>query len=91
MSIVVLEAGAASTPVLATDQCGLNEIEDIGGGCIVPVSVEGLHDGLQKMLSERDELKEMGKKLKSFVLANYTWDAMAGRLIELYKSILMPD
>ena len=91
MSIVVLEAGAASTPVLATDQCGLNEIEEIGGGCIVPVSVKGLYDGLQKMLSQGNELKDMGKKLKSFVLANYTWDAMAGRLIELYKSILMHD
>lgn len=90
MSIVVLEAGAASTPVLATDQCGLNEIEEIGGGCIVPVSVKGLHDGLQKMLSQGNELKEMGKKLKSFVLSNYTWDAMADRLVELYKSILMP-
>jgi len=88
MSIVVLEAGAASTPVLATDQCGLNDIADIGGGAIVPVSVEGLNKGLRKMISSGSELIAMGKKLNKFVLADYTWQAMAERLVELYRDIL---
>lgn len=88
MSIVVLEAGAASTPVLATDQCGLNDIASIGGGKIVPVSVEGLEGGLIEMLTAGDSVKKMGRKLYKFVLADYTWQAMAERMLAVYREIL---
>ncbi len=52
MSIVVLESGITATPVLATDRCGLNEISNIGGGMIVPDSVEAIERGLRKMLDD---------------------------------------
>lgn len=88
MSIVVLEAGGASTPVLATDQCGLSEIAAASGGTIVPVSVDGLAQGLQVMLADEAKLKTMGRALNNFVLAGFTWQAMAERLITLYQEIL---
>jgi len=88
MSIVVLEAGAASTPVLATDQCGLNEIEAAGGGMISPVSVDGLAQSLREMLADGAKLQTMGRSLHKFVLADFTWQAMAERLIAIYQEIL---
>src|SRR5207244_3542166 len=50
MSIVILEAAITARPVLATDKCGLEEIETIGGGRAVPATVEGLKGGLAAML-----------------------------------------
>lgn len=87
MSIVVLEAGASGTPVLLTDQCGFDEVERVGGGKVVPASVEGIYRGLECMI-EGDKLPCMGKRLNKYVVKNYQWDEVAGKYLTLYQSIL---
>lgn len=87
MSIVVLEAGAAATPVLITDQCGFNEVEQIGGGRVVSASVKGIADGIEWMI-ETGELKSMGQRLNEYVVSNYKWSGVAHKYISLYESIL---
>ncbi len=88
MSIVVLEAGAAGTPVLLTDQCGFDEVAEIGGGRVVPASAEGLEEGLTAILDNPEELGEMGDRLRRFTEAGFTWDSIADRHLDLYASIL---
>lgn len=88
MSIVVLEAGVAARPVLLTDQCGLDEIEAIGGGRVVSPTVDALEGGLQKLLADPDSLQSMGETLKQYTLDNYSWDAIGPRYIDLYSRIL---
>jgi glycosyltransferase involved in cell wall biosynthesis len=87
MSIVVLEAGISGTPVLMTDQCGFNEIADTGGGMVVPASVGGLEKGLVSMLSDRDNLKMKGQRLKAFVSKYFLWDSIIDQYVQLYKGI----
>jgi glycosyltransferase involved in cell wall biosynthesis len=88
MSIVALEAGITGTAVMFTDQCGLDELSKIGGGKIVPATVEGIQSGLSEMLSDPEGIKSMGMKFREHVLDKYTWDAVADQYIELYKRIL---
>ena len=88
MSIVVLEAGIVGTPVLLTDQCGFDEVERIGGGKVVPSSVEGLQKGLLEILKDPDKLKSIGAKLKRYVIANYTWEKIINKYIDLYRQVL---
>lgn len=88
MSIVVLEAGIIGTPVLLTDQCGFDEVERIGGGKVVPSSVEGLQKGLLEILKDPDKLKSIGAKLKKYVIANYTWEKIINKYIDLYRQVL---
>jgi glycosyltransferase involved in cell wall biosynthesis len=88
MSIVVLEAGTTGTPVLATDQCGLSEIETIGGGMVVPASINGIHSGLEKILSKHDNFPAMGARLKQFVHERFIWDSISEKYINLYREIL---
>lgn len=88
MSIVVLEAGISGTPVLATDQCGLGEVGEIGGGYVVPCSVEGLEGGLVACLADPTGLKVMGERLQRHVRSNYTWDNVVKRYVALYERIL---
>jgi glycosyltransferase involved in cell wall biosynthesis len=87
MSIVVLEAGISGTPVLMTDQCGFNEITDTGGGMVVPASVGGLEKGLVSVLSDRENLKMKGQKLKAFVSKHFLWDTIIDQYVQLYKGI----
>lgn len=88
MSIVVLEAGATATPVLLTDQCGFNDIKEIGGGMIVSANDEGIKQGLINLLSMPCKLKSMGNKLKQFTQQFFTWDSIISKYIELYEEIL---
>jgi glycosyltransferase involved in cell wall biosynthesis len=87
MSIVVLEAGAAGSPVLITDQCGFDEVEVIGGGKVVSASTPGIMNGIDAMLNE-ECLEKMGSALKQHVEKSYQWDKIASRYISLYSKIL---
>ncbi len=88
MSIVVLEAGMAKTPVLITDQCGFPEVTEVNGGLVVPATVEGLEKGLAEMLMGENNLPEMGRHLNRFVTGNYQWRVLIGQYIQLYQQIL---
>lgn len=88
MSIVVLEAGITETPVLITDQCGMDEVDLVKGGKVVPANIKGLEQALLGMLSDRDGLKAMGKNLKMFVVHRFLWENIVNDYIKLYKSIL---
>ncbi len=88
MSIVVLEAGITGTPVLLTDRCGFNVVEDINGGRVVPATVEGLQNGLLSMLAERGNLKAMGTNLEKYVVSRFMWESIVGQHINLYRKIL---
>ena len=88
MSIVVLEAGITGTPVLLTDRCGFNVVEDINGGRVVPATVEGLQNGLLSMFAERGNLKAMGINLEKYVIGRFMWESIVGQHINLYRKIL---
>jgi glycosyltransferase involved in cell wall biosynthesis len=88
MSIVVLEAGITGTPVLLTDQCGFNSLASIGGGLVVPASVNGLKEGLIEILRDSAQLKVYGSTLKKYVYEHLTWDSIANKYLKLYRQIL---
>lgn len=88
MSIVALEAGIVGTPVLLTDQCGFDEIEGMGGGLIVPASVDGLAEGISRMFANRSRLRVMGEKLQNYVKEHYSWNAIINHYIQLYSQII---
>jgi len=80
MSMVALEAAAQGTPVLLTDRCGFNEVEEVGGGLVVSADVESLAAGLTKMLGETRNGVPMGERLRAFVLDKYAWPRIASQL-----------
>lgn len=88
MSIVVLEAGIAATPVLLTNQCGFNEIEQIQGGKVVDATVQGLVDGLLYFKNNPGKFKLMGQNLFDYTMRNYTWELIVNKFILLYRKIL---
>jgi glycosyltransferase involved in cell wall biosynthesis len=88
MSIVALEAGAAGTPVLLTDQCGFNEVAEVNGGKVVPATVEGIRKGLQEMLSKLQQLSSLGHNLRQYVCEHHTWDAVISKYLSVYNHIL---
>lgn len=87
MSLVALEAGLCRTPVLLTDQCGFDEVEEVGGGLVVAAQAEAIAAGIDQLLSDACELPRMGERLQQLVLARYTWDGINRQVCELYKML----
>ncbi|HKA44157.1 MAG TPA: glycosyltransferase [Burkholderiales bacterium] len=90
MSIVVLEAGICRTPVLITDQCGFDQVEEAGGGKVVPATVDGLESGLARMLADVEWLSTMGARLESYTRMHFLWQATAARYLDLFNRFV-PD
>lgn len=88
MSIVALEAGMCGLPVLLTDECGLNDIAQIGGGLVASASVKGIAEGLGTLLADLPRLQQMGESLRAFVRSNYAWDSVVDRYIRMYAHLL---
>ncbi len=88
MSLVVLEAGLVGTPVLLTDQCGFDHVEQIGGGCVVPVSIDALAVALDALLTQPQELAKLGARLQKLVTHHYTWDTLMYHCIALYTRLI---
>ena len=88
MSIVVLEAGLASTPVVLTDQCGLNELQDLRAATVVQVSAQQIAQGMQVALSNRETALKGATKLKQYITEHFLWETIATKLEALFTSAL---
>lgn len=88
MSIVVLEAGITGTPVLITENCGFDEIAQIGGGMVVPSTPEGIADGLLALLGDVQGLKRKGENLRKYTADNFSWNSIILKYINLYQKLL---
>jgi glycosyltransferase involved in cell wall biosynthesis len=87
MSIVVLESGAAGVPVLITDQCGFDVIQEIGGGRVVGANASAIAEGLSSMLEHAEDLPQAGRNLSQLVRREFSWDAAANSLAKVLKKI----
>ncbi|WP_263143604.1 glycosyltransferase [Pseudomonas sp. RIT-PI-AD] len=87
MSLVVLEAGLVGTPALLTDQCGFDEVEQVGGGRVVAANAAALARGLNDMLDTAAALPACGARLQRLVLDCYTWKSLTRRCLELYAQL----
>ena len=87
MSLVALEAAVVGTPVLLTDACGFDEVQQVDGGRVVRASVDGLADGLNALLARSPELSAMGARLREFVIGRYGWPALIQHYLSLVREV----
>lgn len=89
MSIVVLEAGICGTPVLLTDQCGLDELQQLDAGRVVAGTVEAIGAGLAELLRDKTLRTLLGTNLRHFVAQEYLWNSVVDKYIDLYKRLIV--
>jgi glycosyltransferase involved in cell wall biosynthesis len=86
MTIVALEAGILSTPIIITKQCNFKGIKKSKGALEVDSSINSISKGLQNILSNKKRLFLMKKKIKMFVIKNYSWNIIVLEFIKLFKT-----
>ncbi len=90
---VVLEAMALGVAPVVADYGGPSELVDEDTGIRVPFSNEaslaaGFERAIQRIVAEPKLLDRLGASARRKVLAEFTWDAKAEKIIKVYRSVL---
>lgn len=87
LGLVVLEAMASATPVIASRTGGLPEIVRDGdtGFLVPPGDVRALHERLDQLLGDQELARRLGANARQDVLERFTWSKVAERCLEAYR------
>lgn len=86
--MVVGEALAHAVPVLTTTAVPWPQLASNGCGWSVPPTADGLARGLRDATSASPgELSQMGLAGRRYVAAEFSWDRIAARMIDIYSSL----
>ena len=88
--IINLEAMACETPVVACSVGGIKEVVVDGetGFLVPPADPERLGAALSKVLVDPDLAQRMGKAGRARVLEQFTWDRIAEKTLDLYRTLM---
>lgn len=88
--IAVAEAMVAGTPVVISDQVHIwEEVKGAEAGWVCPCAVNALTECLRESLQDAGERQRRGRKGQEYALKNYSWDAIAQQMIQVYRQILV--
>lgn len=90
LGVVLLEANACKTPVIASKVGGIvDAIQDGENGFFAePKNSLDLAEKIIKMASDRSLRQTMGQNSRKFVERHYNWKEIAVKIIDLYHSLL---
>lgn len=90
MSIVILEAGVCSCPVVFTNACGLSGFEQRGAGIMVEPQVPSIAEGMRHALGNPNRLSLSAERLVELVYGEYLWASQARRIHALCTEVVAP-
>lgn len=87
---VLLESSAAGLPSIATNVNGIPDIilHNQTGFLVDRQDIESFFAYALRLIENEDLAKEMGKKAKEHVKANFSWEVIAKKYEEVYMSLL---
>ena len=87
--LVLLEAMAQGTPVVAIAELGTASILIDGQGALIaPDDVAGFSDKVKHLLMYPEERFELGVQARSYVLAKWTASIQAERMVQFYGALI---
>lgn len=82
--IVLLEAGAAGVPIVATAVGGITDavVDGETGVLVPPLDYPRMASALVGFLQDEDESREFGERGRQRALSEFNWDAISSRYVE---------
>ncbi len=89
---VLFTALAFGKPLLLSDVGGFPEVAATGAARTFPAGdVPALHTALRALLSDPATLSTMAERARAAAAGPYSWDEIAHRTLELYRSLALPE
>ncbi len=88
LPMVALEAMGTGLPVILSPECYLPEVAEYGAGLIVEPTVAHLNEALHYLLMSPADRAVMGQRGKELIKTQFTWDAVALKLEQVYQSLV---
>jgi glycosyltransferase involved in cell wall biosynthesis len=86
--IAVAEAMTVGTPVVISDQVHIHEeITQSNSGWVCKCEVESLANALESAIGSQDDRQIRGNNARQHALGNYSWPAIADRMMAAYRGI----
>lgn len=90
---VILEAMATGCSIIATDVGAIPDMIDaytskLAGVCIQPQDTNALKNAIESLLDNEEFSKEIGKRAKDKLFANFTIDIIKEKIINIWISII---
>ena len=86
---VVLEAMHEGCPVVVTPEVGASGIVEASGGGLVTIGEPAaLAAAISRLLSDAALRADMGRKGMEVVRSQYSWDAVAEKMLEVYRDVI---
>jgi phosphatidylinositol alpha-mannosyltransferase len=86
--LVLVEAMAAATPVVASDIPGYREVVDEKSGVLVqPDDPQALATEICALLEDEERRRRLGAQGRELVARRYSWSGIAERLVEIYEGV----
>jgi phosphatidylinositol alpha-mannosyltransferase len=86
--MVLTRAFACATPVVASDISGYRGVMEPEAGLLVPPDdPRALAAAVAELLADEPAREERGRAARVIAEERYSWDRIAGRLAEIYKTV----
>jgi glycosyltransferase involved in cell wall biosynthesis len=86
--ISVVEALAAGTPVVISEEVGIwREVKSARVGSIVKCDAHAAANACIDLLSDLEKRRSYGARAPEFVARTFNWDVIGEQLLELYRNI----
>ena len=86
--LVLVEANACKTPVVAVDSGGPREVvkDGITGFLVQPNNINQLAEKIIELLEDKNKMVKMGEEGRKMVEENYTWERVAEKVEKIISS-----
>jgi phosphatidylinositol alpha-mannosyltransferase len=85
--MVLTRAMACATPVVASDIAGYRDVMTPETSLSFPAGDRtALADAIESLLADEPRREAMGAAARSLARENYSWSAIAGRLVDVYAA-----
>jgi glycosyltransferase involved in cell wall biosynthesis len=86
--VCVVEALASGVPVVVSEQVNLAAtIREHSAGWVTSLQPASMRVSMREILSDAGERKRRGMAGHQLVLGQFSWSALAGKLVNLYRSV----
>jgi glycosyltransferase involved in cell wall biosynthesis len=86
--MILLEAMACKTPIVATKVASIPEVVGECGVLVEPRNPRALADGIRRLLDDKKNAKKLAQKAYSRLAQNFTVERMTDDYIKLYEKLI---